>query len=248
MYPPRNVGNRRSLQRGGTFVFMNEVERAAEVAQALASPVRLALLTRLLESPATVSELVAFLGESQSLISNHLRYLRERKVVEGERHGRQIRYRLQDPNLADVVEALSAYAGPQLVGSSQEGPLLLARTCYDHLAGALGVEVYQALIAAGGLEEQRDQGQPIDLGPHADAIFPVLGVDPEVARKRRRRFAFACLDWTERRPHLGGALGAAVCARFFDLGWVERGKDRALTVTNLGRRALQRTLGVRLSP
>jgi DNA-binding transcriptional ArsR family regulator len=221
---------------------VDEVERAAQVAQALSNPVRLALLVRLLEGPATVSELTSVVGQSQSLVSNHLAYLREREVVVNERRGRQVAYRLRDANLADVVEALSAYVG--LAGASRpdlatQDPLFRARTCYDHLAGALGVQLFSALVRMGAIREQSRPGAAVKLGPEAESAFRRLGVDLEEARNRRRRFAYACLDWTERRPHLGGALGAALCQRLFDLGWMRQSDEgRAVELTEEGQQGL----------
>jgi hypothetical protein len=123
-------------------------------------------------------------------------------------------------------------------------PLAEARSCYDHLAGHLGVAVLEALVRNSALAPPGPSGV-IDLGPKGVEIFDALRVDPGRAAKARRRFAFACLDWTERRAHLGGALGAELFSRFLEWGWLARqAETRALLVTGKGRRGLRRTLGI----
>jgi DNA-binding transcriptional ArsR family regulator len=210
------------------------------VAQAVAEETRLAILHRLMEGPAAVAELVAGIGKPQSLVSNHLAVLKDANLVAFEREGRKSIYRLANASVATLVESLAALAR----GGSERGAtpaLARARTCYDHLAGALGVELYEGLLAARALEVD---GDDVGLGPQGRALFTRLGVDLEAAAKTRRRFATACLDWTERKAHLGGSLGAALCDALVTRGWiVRRPRTRAVHVTPAGTRGLRRLLG-----
>ena len=218
---------------------------AAEIASALSDPLRLTVLHRLMEGPATVSDIVEATGESQPKVSNHLSVLRERNLVTARRSGRQIVYRLRNPSVAQVVESLLVLTGPANGRPAAETPMALARTCYDHLAGKLGVALLDALVARGALKGTPGANGDLALTNHAAKVFADLGVDTEQPARSRRRRAFACLDWTERRPHLGGALGAALLQRVVEGGWIVRdATSRAVHVTPKGRRALKRHLGV----
>ncbi|GHO85779.1 ArsR/SmtB family transcription factor [Dictyobacter formicarum] len=224
---------------------METNEILVELAQALADPLRLVLLQRLMEGPATVSELMAVTGEAQSKLSNHLAVLRERELVRSQREGRQMVYSLRDASVAQLIEALSSIAGkvpPKIWKSPQ---LVEARTCYDHLAGRYGVAVLDALIARSALQLTTTPHAEIQPGPRFQETFTELGIDPAAVRRERRRFALACLDWTERRPHLGGALGAALWAQFVKHGWIVKQQGtRAVIVTREGQAWLQKHLGV----
>jgi hypothetical protein len=129
--------------------------------------------------------------------------------------------------------------------SSGTDPLARARTCYDHLAGGLGVSLFGALVEAQAILPTAEVRGDVRLGSRAAETFRSVGVEPaEVEQnKGRRRFAFACPDWTEHRPHLGGALGAAVCERFFEEGWIEKDeKTRVVRLTGVGTSALEERL------
>lgn len=206
------------------------------VAQAVADPIRLGILQRLMDGPASVSELVSAVAESQSKVSNHLAILRERDLVESERRGRRSIYRLKSPSVAVLIEALAALSRGR--DPSRATPALAkARTCYDHLAGRLGVDLLERLVAAKALELQDAASGDLGLGPRGARVFARLGVDLDTGSKRR--FAFACDDWTEDGAHLGGALGAELCKTALQKGWVvRRPGTRALRVTPSGRRRL----------
>ena len=226
---------------------MTDNSNLARIAWALSDPVRLSVLQILMEGPAAVAELVSATGASQPNVSNHLKVLRERGLVRSERVGRQSIYEIADASVAQLVESLTVVAGgPQdpLFGT---GPMAEARTCYDHLAGKLGVGLYGALVEADALTPTGAVRGDVRLGPAAQRVFGAIGVDVEKASAEaaRRRFAFACPDWTERTPHLGGALGAAVCGRFFGQGWVRREEgNRAVAITRKGKRAVRERLGL----
>ncbi|MGH7931795.1 MAG: ArsR/SmtB family transcription factor [Candidatus Binataceae bacterium] len=236
---------------------MNTSANILEVAQAMAEPLRLAVLQHLMGGAATVSELVSTLGAAQSKVSNHLALLRRRGLVHTTRHGRQIVYQLRDRSVAELVEALAAVAGARPEVTRKSPPLASARTCYDHLAGKLGVAVFAGLVAANAVktpaarsaagQRPRQGWLTLELGPAAGEVFTRLGVDVAQARSARRKFATACLDWTERRPHLGGALGAELYVACLERGWVvKRPGTRIVTVTDGGRRRLRKYLGVQI--
>ena len=224
---------------------MYENEDIVKLAGALADPLRLAVIGRLMEGPAAVAELVSELGESQSKVSNHLAVLRESGLIKGERRGRQVVYDIADPAVAELIESLSVVAGsPDRSPYRRSDPLAQARTCYDHLAGKLGVSLFDTLVSAGALLPAEDW-DAAELGPTGKETFERLGVDLASAERARRRFAFACPDWIEQRPHLGGALGAAVYARFSHAGWVrKRAETREVLLTSSGKQALSQCLGL----
>lgn len=224
---------------------MNEVQRATQVAQALADPIRLTILQCLMGGPASVAELMAVTDQGQSKVSNHLAVLRDQGLVRAERNGRQMIYRLTNPSVAQLVESLAAIAGTALRRPEPSSPIAVARTCYDHLAGALGVGLFDTLAAAGAITPPEETRADVDLGPRAADVFGSFGVDPAALRRGRRRFAFACLDWTERRFHLGGLLGAAVCDAFFAAGWLAHDTaSRTVFLTPAGREAVHSQFGL----
>jgi DNA-binding transcriptional ArsR family regulator len=220
-------------------------KRLVDVAQSLADPTRLAILQRLTDGPAAVSELVVLAGEAQSKVSNHLAVLRDRGLVIASRQGRQRVYEIPNPSVGQLVEALGMIAGGAPERLQKSPALAKARTCYDHLAGRLGVAIFDALLARGAIMPPVEARGPVDLGPSGPEVFGRLGIDLDEVRGERRRFATACGDWTERRPHLGGALGAALWVRSLEHGWVARKPGtRIVVLTGQGSRAFQHHLGV----
>jgi DNA-binding transcriptional ArsR family regulator len=153
-------------------------------------------------------------------------------------------YRLANPAVMGLLETLAVLAPPAPARTFREGQtgksLRFARTCYDHLAGRLGVQVTEALVGKGCLEP--GSGDYV-LTPAGETLFSGLGVDVENARAARRVFARACLDWSERRHHLAGALGAVFLDRLFELRWIERmDSSRAVRLTDPGRSGLRERL------
>jgi DNA-binding transcriptional ArsR family regulator len=209
---------------------------------------------------ATRATFLMALSQGQSLPANELARrarvtpstasIQLAKLVEGglltvERNGRHRYYRLEDPNVATAIESLAVIA-PRRPASSLEqvrvgSELQAARTCYDHLAGALGVALLDAL--------RRQRLLTAELEPTRRGIkrFAQLGIDVDELAERRRPVAKGCLDWTERRRHLAGSLGAALATRCFELGWIERlPSSRAVLLTDAGRSALLRELALDL--
>jgi DNA-binding transcriptional ArsR family regulator len=217
----------------------------------IGDPTRLAMLDALVEeSDLPATELARRVGVSPSTASTHLARLVDARLIAVERHGRQRRYRLAGPPVAAAVEALTALAPLRTVKSLREATkaqqLREGRTCYDHLAGRLGVELTRALIARRLL--RRVDGS-YAVTRRGEQTLSELGIDIARLRREARRFAFPCLDWSERREHLAGALGAALAARLFALGWVVRiGAGRGAALTDVGRSELAAWFGLVLPP
>lgn len=214
------------------------------VAALMAEPTRAAILTRLLDGrPRAAGELAACAGVSAQAASNHLSRLLSSGLLLVRPAGRQRHYTLSRREVAEALEALAALA-PGPAASPVPPGLRFARTCYDHLAGTLGVALTEALLEKGLLLKD---GARYRTSPLGEAHFAGWGLGLQALRQGRRPFARACLDWSERRPHLAGALGAALLERFLQLRWVARASTgRALRLTLGGRRALESQLQLRL--
>ncbi|MBQ0993883.1 winged helix-turn-helix domain-containing protein [Micromonospora sp. H61] len=219
----------------------------AEVAALLADGTRASICVALLDGRAwTAGELARRAGVAPSTASDHLNRLVRGGLLVEERQGRHRYLRLAGPSVAQLIEDLAGHAPttPAPTGSlraaTSTAALAYARTCYDHLAGRLGVLMYDALLAGGRL----DQSSGLALTSEGWAWATELGVPVHLLRTGRRPVVRDCLDWTERRPHLAGALGAALCRRFTDLGWISQGTGRAIRLTPTGRVALAETLDV----
>jgi DNA-binding transcriptional ArsR family regulator len=229
---------------------LDEDATVAAIAAAIGEPARARMLFCLMDGAARTSTELSVVAEvSPSTASAHLARLREAGLVAVIAQGRHRYFRLASGEVAAVLESLGVLAG----GRPRPGPrtpsrLRAARACYDHLAGAAGVAIHDRLLALGWIAPP--PGGPADayeVTPAGDRALGELGIDLAEARARRRRFAGACLDWSERRPHLGGALGAALLSLALARGWLERDLDsRALTVTPRGRKALAERLGAAL--
>jgi len=220
--------------------------RISAVAAAIAEPARTRMLCRLLDGCArTSTELAMVGGISPSTASVHLAKLAEQHLVKVVAQGRHRYYSLQGANVAAAIEALTLVAGASRPRFEPTTPdrLRNARTCYDHLAGVLAVALHDRLFEMRWLS--RTGEGDYDVTRKGIEAFGALGVDAAMARAMRRRFACGCLDWSERRPHLAGALGAAMLASVLRLGWVTRDLDsRALGVTRKGQRALRERFGI----
>ncbi|WP_113699516.1 ArsR/SmtB family transcription factor [Nonomuraea lactucae] len=209
----------------------------APVAALIADPTRAAILTALLGGRALAAgELARLAGVGAATASAHLSRLLDGRLVDVVRQGRHRYYRLAGHEVAEVLEVLARVSARPLVRSlrqSRQARMLEeARTCYDHLAGRAGVGLLDRLREGGCLTGE-------EVTPEGERLLAGLGVDVAAARAARRRFAPECLDWTERRAHLGGALGAAVTGALLELGWYVRGPvPRAVTLTDVGRGGL----------
>lgn len=217
----------------------------AAVTRVLANRARLAMLELLMDGRAhSAGDLAREASVALSTASGHLAELADAGLVEAEPAGRQRRYRLSRPEVAQAIEALAVIAPRRRVSSLRAASaverLREGRTCYDHLAGRLGVGITDALLARRAL--RRSDGGFVVTGS-GERLLGRMGVDVGTTRERRRAFALACLDWTERRSHLAGALGAELCDRLFELGWVERhGSGRAAGLTKAGSEGFRELL------
>ncbi|WBC16239.1 winged helix-turn-helix domain-containing protein [Micromonospora sp. WMMA1998] len=219
----------------------------AGLAALLADPTRAEFCLALLDGRAwTAGELARRAGVAASTASDHLTRLVRGGLLAEERQGRHRYVRLADPSVAQLLEDLTARApapatSPRTLRAASAGAALAyARTCYDHLAGRLGVLLRDALLARGVL----DRAGGLALTPAGMSWLAEVGVPVEPLRAARRPLVRDCLDWTERRPHLAGALGAALCGRFLDLGWTARGSGRAVRLTPAGRDGLAAALAL----
>jgi DNA-binding transcriptional ArsR family regulator len=218
-------------------------------ASLIAEQTRAAMITALLDDrPLAAGELARLAGVSPATASAHLARLRSGGLVTMIKQGRHRYYHLAGPEVAAAMEALAhlSSANPVQVRSLRESrdaaALAEARTCYDHLAGRAGVALLEALLAGGILVPARPEA--FEVTADGMATLTSFGLNIGALEKTRRRFAGACLDWTERKPHLNGALGAAMTARLLGLGWIERGtRRRAVRVTPAGRDGLAATFG-----
>jgi DNA-binding transcriptional ArsR family regulator len=224
----------------------NTDEGVARIAAAIGEPARARMLYCLLDGHArTSTELAAAADVSASTASVHLSRLKSAELVQVLPRGKHRFYSLSGADVARALESLSIVAGAtraRFVPSTPHG-LRAARTCYDHLAGRVGVLLHDALTAKGWLSRS------YDITAEGAKRLEALGVDVEATRALRRSFAYACLDWSERRPHVGGALAAALLEHALKRKWLVRELDsRALGVTGYGRREFLARFGVRIPP
>jgi DNA-binding transcriptional ArsR family regulator len=222
----------------------------AGVARLIGEPARAAMLDALLSGRALAAgELGRVGGVSAATASEHLARLREGGLVDVVAAGRHRYYRLAGPDVAHALETLALISPRRPVRSLRQSraaaALAVARTCYDHLAGQVGVALHDALVTRGALAAG---GDGYRLTGDGAELLSGVGVDIAEASAARRSFARPCLDFTERRPHLAGALGAALCARLLADGWLVRpaADQRGLRVTGRGRDRLATHFGVRL--
>jgi DNA-binding transcriptional ArsR family regulator len=230
-----------------------DVERHSEVAAsriaaAIGEPARARMLYCLMDGHARTSTELAMVADiGPSTASVHLNRLKTDHLVKVLSQGKHCYYSLDGPSVATVLEGLNVLAGGSRDRFAPSTPsrLRIARTCYDHIAGTVGVALHDRFRTLGWLSTDRDDSYA--LTSSGTKAFKAVGIDLEATRALRRRFAFACLDWSERRPHLGGALGAALLRVALKKKWVARDLDsRALELTSFGRRDLLTQFGLRV--
>ena len=224
-----------------------QAPQLARLAALIADETRAACLLALLDGRAwTAGELARHAGVAASTVSEHLGKLVAGGLLTQERQGRHRYVRLADARVAHLVEDLAAQISPDTVQpprglreSSAGSAMARGRTCYDHLAGRLGIAVTDALTS----RQLLSQDTGFALTEAGLRWFEATGIP--LNRTGRRPLARACLDWTERRPHLAGVAGAALCRHALDKGWCVRiGSERAVKVTASGEQALEELLGI----
>ena len=193
--------------------------------------------------PRSATELSIISRAAFSTASSHLGRLVEAGFVDFERNGRHRFYRISEPRVSDVIEAMYEFL------PNQKGPparllteVEAARTCYDHLAGRLGSSLTDAMISRGYMTPNEKEFM---LSADGWSFCSELGIDLEAVRRQRRMFARRCLDWTDKRDHLGGALGAALTKHYFAMEWLQPGLGpRLVQATPQGDRAFREHFGV----
>jgi DNA-binding transcriptional ArsR family regulator len=226
---------------------MTDGPNVAEVAALVGDPARANMLVALMDGRAlTAKELAFAAGVTPQTTSGHLAKLAAAQLLTCIRQGRHRYYRVASPLVARMLESITLVAAIEAPPrhrprSPRDDALRLARTCYDHLAGRLGVAIAGALVARQAVVLSEDGGEVTTDG--AAFFSDSLGIDL-AGIPRRRAFCRPCLDWSERRPHLAGAIGAALAQRCFALGWIERLRDsRAVAITPHGRSRLRELFG-----
>lgn len=212
--------------------------KLAEVAAVLADNSRATMCLALIDGRAwTVGELARAARVAPSTASEHVRTLTDAGFVRSLKQGRHRYIRLAGPEVAELIERLAGHAGPEpargLRASVRAGRLAQARTCYDHLAGRLGVALRDGMLATGLLSDR----DGLSVTTHGRNTLAELGVE---LPRGRRPLLRDCLDWTERREHLAGALPAAILRRALDVGWLSRDRHRAITVADSAWPVLER--------
>jgi DNA-binding transcriptional ArsR family regulator len=216
-------------------------QAASDIASAIGEPARARILYCLMDGRARTSTELAVVAEVRpSTASAHLNRLKATELVRVVVQGKHRYYSLEGPDVAHVLEGLSILAGTAREKFVPSTPtrLCTARTCYDHMAGSVAVGLHDRWKTLGWLVTS-PVGNGYDLTPTGTKAVESLGIDLRATRALRRRFACACLDWSERRPHVGGALGAALLKLALRKRWVTQDLDsRALSITGLGRREM----------
>jgi DNA-binding transcriptional ArsR family regulator len=222
----------------------------AEVAALVGDPARANILVALMDGRAlTATELAYFARVTPQTASGHLAKLVGGRLLAVAKQGRHRYFRIASPMVARMLEAIDVLAAiegpPRHRGPSpRDAVLRQARFCYDHLAGQLGVALADALVEKGHVLLGEDGGEVTEKG--ADFLGK-FGLDLAAAARARRAYCRPCIDWTERRPHLAGAVGAALATRCFALGWIARIRDtRAVKITPKGRAGLGETFAITL--
>jgi DNA-binding transcriptional ArsR family regulator len=221
----------------------------AEVAQLVGDPGRANILSILMDGRAlTASELAIVAGVTAQTTSSHLAKLVKRELLSVEQRGSRRFYRLATPLVAQMLEGIMTVAvtGPQRFRppSRIDNEMRHARTCYDHLAGELGVAVTAAMVVRRYVVLDADAGEVTAEGSE---FLTGLGVDLTVPTRSRRAFCRPCLDWSERRPHLAGRVGAAIAQLGFERDWIRRRRvGRSVEITGDGIAAFKEIFGARI--
>ena len=221
---------------------MREGPDIARIGALIGDPARANMLTALMSGKAlTATELAAEAGVTAQTASAHLAKLAEAGLTEGRKQGRHRYFTLADDEVGAVLEAVMGLAAKRGHLRTRTGPkdpaLREARVCYNHLAGEMGVRLYDSMLASGGLQTA---GEDILLTDKGDAFAREFGVDLDNLNTTRRPMCRPCLDWSARRTHLAGALGQALLTRITDLGWAKREPEsRIIAFSTSGKKAFE---------
>jgi len=222
----------------------------AEIAALVVEPARATVLSALLDGRAlTASELAFAARITPQTASSHLAKLTEAGLLSVIRDGRHRYFRLASPKVVEMLDGIVAVAlenRPRYRPLTRQArDLSAARICYDQLAGRLSVDLTDFFTTHDYIVPGEEAAEITQAGAN---FLTEFGIDLDALSSTRRHFCRLCLDWTERRPHIAGAIGAALTKRYFDLGWTERMKrSRAVIVTEPGKRAFLETFGINAS-
>lgn len=225
---------------------MSDGPNITRIASAIGDPARAEMLTALLAGRAlTATELANQAGITKQTGSTHLRRLLDAQLVVMQAQGRHRYFTIANEDVAQLLERMIGVAANTSSIPVQSGPrdpaLRRARVCYDHLAGEIAVSMYEALLAQNILEFK---GESLDVSKAGEVWLTRFGIDVDRLRSHRRALCRTCMDWSERRNHLAGALGAALLQRMLDRGWAKRERDSRLVKFRANsERALQQALG-----
>ena len=223
-------------------------EGVSRIAAAIGDPSRARMLCCLMDGHARTATELAIVAEiSPSTASVHLGRLADEKLVRAVRQGKHRYYALNGPDVGLAVESLLVLSGASNDNFIPNTPhrLRAARTCYDHIAGALGVALHDRMLELNWLVADPSRERAYALTAQGQNGFGGLGIDLAAEKASRRRFAFGCIDWSERRPHVGGAVGAMLLTSALKRKWVTPDLNtRALAVTQKGRREIQQHFGI----
>jgi DNA-binding transcriptional ArsR family regulator len=207
----------------------------------IGDPVRSSILWNLLDNRAyTATELAVFTDTSLQNISMHLTKLVQADLLFVERQGRHKYFRFSKPEVAHVIEAIASLIPSrehkQITDNPQQSSIRYCRTCYDHLAGKVAVQITEALLKQKLVQLE---GKEYAIKPKGVALFMELGINIKELKRTRRAFARPCLDWSERKHHLAGALGAAILTKFISLGYIRKQRGSRVAIpTSLGQNRL----------
>jgi len=225
----------------------------AEIGALIGDPGRASMLDALMDGRSlTARELAGQAGIAPQTASGHLARLLDAGLILMEPRGRHRYHRLASADVARLLETVAQFAsrpgGGPVRAAVRTGPrdeaLRTARTCYDHFAGRLGVGIADALVDRGCVELDGDGGTVTEAG---QVFLHGFGAAPAPGKRPKRLFCRPCLDWSERRPHLAGAVGIAIACRCFELGWVRKvDGSRAVAITPAGQQGLRQTFGISL--
>jgi DNA-binding transcriptional ArsR family regulator len=228
---------------------MNTTFAIATIGELLGDPARAGILVSLLDGSArTAGELAFTANVSAQSASGHLAKMVDGGLLTVRSSGRHRYFSLAGPEVAHALEAVGAVATTQpMVHVIRPRPnnaeMYIARTCYDHLAGRIAVELARKIEEEGAICAQGKDNY--ELGRCGREYFAKLGIEVDPLQGSRRSFARQCVDWTERRPHIAGALGAAICTRFVALRWIVPRRDsRAVRITHEGAQVLRKRFGI----
>ncbi|SFB13648.1 transcriptional regulator, ArsR family [Collimonas sp. OK607] len=226
---------------------MNDEPDLSRLARTIGDPTRIRMLSLLMEGRALTAKELAYGTEIKPATATaHLRQLLDDKLLDMTTQGRHKYFRLASPEVARLIESLMVFAPKRkrIGPATGNDAICTARFCYDHLAGKLGTRLTEVLIERGLLNA--DDGV-FSLSAQGETWFNGLGINTAELQKSRRQFAYPCLDWSERRDHLAGALGATLAKRMIELGWLTRTKNsRVVGITPEGRTALAEQFGIAL--